>query len=694
MKFDLLLEIPLGDMMARYVLERKSGQLELQLLPAAISAPVEPARQRREPQGLVQAYFTGEETPRGYGNGGTYNQSGTVKALRVVEQQRRPAGGGVEVATVLEHPNGCRFTHYLSWDGNAPVVTVWTEVENRGTEPATLEQLASFSLGGLSPLLNGAAPGQLRLHRLRSGWSMEGRLCTDLLERLNLEPSWARHGVRWERFGQVGSLPVNGWFPWMVLEDAENGVFWGCLLAHNASWQMEVCRQDDAVALTGGLADYGFGHWRKTLRPGARFQSPPAYLTVCRGKDVDDAARRLVHAMDADIPAAPLPLFFNEYCTTWGVPSAQSVTAQLACLRGKGFTHFVMDAGWYKPEDNSWEDALGDYQVSRALLPGGIEKTVEAIRAEGLVPGIWFEPETVGKTARAYGETEHLLKRDGHVITTPTRRFWDLRDPWVRDYLHARVINFLRDRGFGYVKLDYNDSIGLGCDGAESLGEGLRQQMEAVRDFYRQLRAEVPGIQMELCASGGHRLEPGMLGLFDFASFSDAHECAAIPIVAANLHRVMQPAQSQIWAVLRKEDSLQRIGYSLAAAMLGAMCISGDVTELTAVQWQAVDRGITFYRRAAEIIRRGTSYRFGPEILSYNTPRGWQCLLREGENGEALAVFHQFGCLEDALCSIPWNGGEILAVYDCCRSQVTVQAGMLQWRPTAEMSAVAVLLKR
>ena len=148
MKFDLLLEIPLGDMMARYVLERESGQLELQLLPAAISAPVEPARQRREPQGLVQAYFTGEETPRGYGNGGTYNQSGTIKALRVVEQQRRPAGGGVEVATVLEHPNGCRFTHYLSWDGNAPVVTVWTEVENRGTEPATLEQLASFSLGG------------------------------------------------------------------------------------------------------------------------------------------------------------------------------------------------------------------------------------------------------------------------------------------------------------------------------------------------------------------------------------------------------------------------------------------------------------------------------------------------------------------------------------------------------------------
>ena len=508
-----------------------------------------------------------------------------------------------------------------------------------------------------------------------------------------MEPSWARHGVRWERFGQVGSLPVNGWFPWMVLEDAENGVFWGCLLAHNASWQMEVCRQDDAVALTGGLADYGFGHWRKTLRPGARFQSPPAYLTVCRGKDVDDAARRLVHAMDADIPAAPLPLFFNEYCTTWGVPSAQSVTAQLACLRGKGFTHFVMDAGWYKPEDNNWEDALGDYQVSRALFPGGIEKTVEAIRAEGLVPGIWFEPETVGKTARAYGETEHLLQRDGHVITTPTRRFWDLRDPWVRDYLHARVINFLRDKGFGYVKLDYNDSIGLGCDGAESLGEGLRQQMEAVRDYYRQLRAEVPGIQMELCASGGHRLEPGMLGLFDFASFSDAHECAAIPIVAANLHRVMQPAQSQIWAVLRKDDTVQRIGYSLCAAMLGAMCISGDITCLSESQWQAVDAGLHFYRRVSEVIRRGTTYRYGTEAVYYDAPVGWQAVVRRGENGETLVVFHRFGGEAPAEIVVPVPSSSIVAVYDTCGSAITAADGQLRWHPPANFSAASVLLR-
>lgn len=688
MEFTLCQAMTLGDMTARYVREQESGQLELQLLPRDVAAPVEPERHRREPQGLVQVYLTGEESPRGYGNGTTCNQSGTVKALRLLEQRREDN----HIATVLAHPSGCRFTHHLRWDGVRPVVECWVEAEHHGRETVTLEHLASFSLGGLSPLQPGAAPGKLRLHRLRSAWSMEGRLTSETLEQLNLEPSWARHGVRRERFGQVGSMPVNQWFPWMVLEDCENGLFWGCQLAHNASWQMEVLRQDDAVSLTGGLADYLYGHWRKHLYPGQSFETPRAYLTVCRGQSVDDAARRMVRAMEGSIPEAPLPLFFNEYCTTWGKPSETSVAEQLACLRGRGFTHFVIDAGWYKPENRDWDDAPGDYRLSKELFPDGIAGTLEAIRAEGMIPGIWFEPETVGPSAEAYQLTDHLLKRDGRVITTPTRRFWDLRDPWVRDYLRERVIAFLRDKGFGYVKLDYNETIGLGCDGAESPGEGLRQQLEAAVDFYRELRESVPGIQMELCASGGHRLEPKMLGLFDFASFSDAHECAAIPIVAANLHRCVQPGQMQIWAVLRKEDTAVRIGYSLCAAMLGAMCISGDVTALTPEQWRVVDAGLAFYRRASEVIRRGTSYRCGTAVLSYNSPAGWQAVVRRGENGETLAVLHRFAGEEQEEIAVPVGTAKILAVYDCCGSAVSLEAGQLRWRPRFPMSAAAVLL--
>ena len=104
------------------------------------------------------------------------------------------------------------------------------------------------------------------------------------------------------------------------------------------------------------------------------------------------------------------------------------------------------------------------------------------------------------------------------------------------------------------------------------------------------------------------------------ASFSDAHECQEIPIIAANLHRLIHPAQSQIWAVVRREDSVKRIVYSVANTFLGRMCISGDVTELTEEQWDAIDRGIAFYHKIAPVIKNGISFRFGPKIKSARPP--------------------------------------------------------------------------
>ena len=58
------------------------------------------------------------------------------------------------------------------------------------------------------------------------------------------------------------------------------------------------------------------------------------------------------------------------------------------------------------------------------------------------------------------------------------------------------------------MKMDYNDTVGMGCDGYESIGEGLRQNMAAAREFVEKVKKEIPGIVLENCASGGHRLEP------------------------------------------------------------------------------------------------------------------------------------------------------------------------------------------
>ena len=285
---------------------------------------------------------------------------------------------------------------------------------------------------------------------------------------------------------------------------------------------------------------------------------------------------------------------------------------------------------------------MGDYDPSGSLFPMGLEQTVQEIRNAGLKPGIWFEIENVGQASEVYNNTEHLLHLDGKPLTTTRRRFWDMTDPWVNQYLTEHVIEFLKKYGFEYMKMDYNDTVGMGCDGYESIGEGLRQNMVAAREFVEKVKKEIPGIVLENCASGGHRLEPGYMALTSMASFSDAHECVEIPVIAANLHRVILPRQSQIWAVIRKTDSLKRISYSVAATFLGRMCISGDVWQLNKEQWAVIDNGIAFYKKIASVIKRGQSYHFGTEIKSIRHPDGWQAVLRIGDNGKAYIVLHTF----------------------------------------------------
>ena len=270
-----------------------------------------------------------------------------------------------------------------------------------------------------------------------------------------------------------------------------------------------------------------------------------------------------------------------------------------------------------------------------------------------------------------------------------------MRDPWVIEYLSEKVIGTLNKYGFEYMKMDYNDTIGIGCDGAESLGEGLRQNMEASVDFVKKVAKEVPGIVLENCASGGHKLEPLMMSLTSMASFSDAHETEEIPIVAANLHRAILPRQNQIWAVIRKTDSLKRIAYSVANTFLGRMCISGDVTELSDLQWNVIDKGIEFYKQISPIIKYGYTHRFGSKITSERHPQGWQGVVRVGENGEAYALIHTFyGELPEYIeIELPKNcPTNIVSIYSDNEVDVKVNNGILSYKTTETMKAIAIRL--
>ena len=689
---EILNRYTLGGLTAVY--RREGDVVELLLVPAGSEGSIARADCAAEP--LIQAKLTEDDAPAFFSGGRTMRNSPTVKAMRYAGQTAQVFDDKIVIVTKLTDPRGLAYTHTLTLYADNPAAQVVTSVENTGSTPVTFEMLSSFTLGSLSPFSAGLAPESLKIHRLRSTWSAEGRLVTENAEDLQLEPSWKCYSANSVRFGSVGSFPVRGFVPFCAVEDTAHGVTWAAVTTQGSSWQMELYRQDFGLSLSGGLADREFGAWCKTLAPGETFTAPKAVVTAVQG-GVDLAAQALAEntrrTIEPLLPASEktLPVLFNEFCSTWGKPTEETILKHLESLKGHNLGYYVIDAGWY--DDDAFEAAtkLGRWELSRKAFPHGLKYVVDAIHDAGMKAGIWFEFEMVGRDEPdCFNKTEWLLTRDGRPITAGDRRFWDMRKPEVQEYLARKVIDFLRENDLDYMKVDYNEDIGLGCDGAESLGEGLYEQILATQVFFARIRRELPDLVLELCASGGHRLCHSFLELSCMASFSDAHECDEIPIIAANMHRMILPRQSQIWAVVKGEHPLQKLYYQICSGLLGRLCYSGHPQDLTAEQWAIMDEGTAFYAKAAPIIDHGVSQRFGSRIVSYRAPRGWQAVVRRGET-QTLVVVHTFGAAPEAV-TLP-VGGKIAAQLMRYGLTVTHLDGQLTVHGLTDFDAAAFILE-
>lgn len=573
----------------------------------------------------VEWRLRGDSYNNGYGNGMTLSQSESVRSMQQISHNPDE--------TVFESNNKVVLSSIHKPQDN--VTECYTKIKNNSDKDIYVELLSSFAIKGLKAD---------KMHRATAFWSAEGKLLSQDFTELNMERSWANHGYRIEKFGQVGSMPVRKWFPFLVLEDSKTGRFIGVQLYCASSWQIEVFRNTDDISVQGGLADRDYGNWTKKLTPGEEFITPKA--VIAEGNSIEEVCNLLVKAQKPRIAEIDkdLPVIFNEYCTTWGNPSIENLTKTADKLKGSGVRYLVIDCGWYKPEGvENWFDAAGDWIPSTKLFPQGIKAAADMIREHGLIPGIWFEFENVGSVSSAFNEVDHVLKRDAYPVTVGARRFWDMRQKWVWDYLDQKVLGLLKECQMGYLKVDYNENIGQGVDGEadEGLGENLRQCVAKSQDYFRHITEQMPELVIENCASGGHRLEPSMMELVSQASFSDAHEAKDIPLVAANLHRLIRPEQSQIWAVLRADADMKRINFVLTSGFLGRLCLSGEIFDLADDKWQLALKAIEFYKKVSPIIKNGFTKVIQTKVKDYLNPKGYQIVLREYKN-QALLIVHTF----------------------------------------------------
>ena len=656
----------LGDMKALYILNDENRALFVIL-------PSDAEFDENEKNIDAYKYSSLAHIHLGEHNEGIYSNclklSETLDTLSFKNQNLSETEEFIKIETTEESPLGYGIRHTLLWFKGEKVIESTTEFYNVSNETLTLEYLTSVSLDLLSPFALDDGAKSTVFHRFIAGWSMEGLLKSETLNSLGLERAWTLSGENL-RFGATGSRPVRHYHPICAIEDTKENIVWGVSLAHNASWQMELTRTYSNLNLSCGLADSNFGHWSKKIKSGESFCSPTAYITVTKGS-VAESSNRLLAARHRYIEKSgkdnDMAIAYNEWATTWGHPTEEFLV-KLADILKKGKTKYlIVDDGWFIREKG-----IGDWEVNTESFPNGMKHFTDEIKKRGLIPGVWMEFECATEGSEHFKPEYDNMKvqKNGHavigkVINGRRESFFDFRKEEVRDYLTKKVIDFLNESGFGYIKVDYNASMGIGIDGNDSPGENLREHMACVRDFFIKMANEVPGLIIENCASGGCRLEPSMMDITQISSGSDAHEGYEGPVIHANLHYIAPPRQSSVWCTLKPEYDRIHFTHIIAGGFLGRLCWSGDFPSLNAEQMDMVYAAEDLYSAVSDIIKKGDSYIYRTDECSFSDPTGTQGVIRFSETKEkALVVTHSFKDAKKLEITIPSGFKITKALYE------------------------------
>lgn len=152
----------------------------------------------------------------------------------------------------------------------------------------------------------------------------------------------------------------------------------------------------------------------------------------------------------------------------------------------------------------------------RKKLPGGLSTLVEKVKAEGLLFGIWFEPEMISPDSKLYeAHPDWAIQIPGRRATESRAQYvLDLSRPEVVDYAYECVAKILRSADISYVKWDMNrqlTDVGSFYLDSEHQGELYHRYVLGVYELQERLVTEFPQLLLENCSGGGARFDPGML---------------------------------------------------------------------------------------------------------------------------------------------------------------------------------------
>jgi alpha-galactosidase len=480
-------------------------------------------------------------------------------------------------------------------------------------EPTEQSGDAVYTLDGLTTLM--PVPAQAReLLDLTGRWAVERRP----------QRSPFHHGTRLRasrrgRTGHDATLVLCAGTPGFGFR---HGEVWAAHVAWSGDHTHLAERLPEGAG-SGGTGVIGGG---ELLLPGeVRLARGESYTTpwICFAYSDEglDGVSRSFHRYLRSRPQhvrGPRPLVLN----TWEAVYFDHGFARLEALAQRaaevGVERFVLDDGWFlgRRDDNA---GLGDWYVDPAVWPGGLKPLADRVHDLGMQFGLWVEPEMVNPDSDlARNHPEWVLAEPGRWPPTVRNQLvLDVAHPQAWAYLLERLDALVGEIGVDYLKWDHNrdlhEAVHLRRPAADSQAgprpvAGVHTQTLAAYELLDALRARHPRLEIESCASGGGRVDLGILEHTDRiwgSDSNDAHDRQSIQRWTAMLVPPELVGSHVGPPSAHVTGRTAGLTFRALTALFGHAGIEWDITTCTEQELQTLQAWAALYKELRGLLHSG-----------------------------------------------------------------------------------------
>ncbi|MFB7289036.1 alpha-galactosidase [Actinacidiphila glaucinigra] len=349
------------------------------------------------------------------------------------------------------------------------------------------------------------------------------------------------------------------------------------------------------------------------LAPGDTHRTPVCHY-AWSGAGLDGLADRF-HALLRDRPGhprRPRPVILNSWEAVYFDHDPERLLRLADRAAEVGVERFVLDDGWFRGR-RSDRAGLGDWTVDREVWPDGLTPLAGHVRSLGMEFGLWVEPEMVNLDSDLAREHPDwvLAPVSGVGPAARQQHVLDLSHPGVVAHLLGALDALIGEYGIAYLKWDHNREVHEAVNGPADR-PAARAQVEALYRLLDTLRERHPGLEIESCASGGGRVDLGILARTDRVWASDCNDPVERQSIQRWTGQLLPPELVGAHVGPHPSHTTARVSsdtFRLATALFGHPGIEQDITRCTPEELARLTAWTALYREVRPLLHGGRTVR-------------------------------------------------------------------------------------